>query len=280
MAKKYKFKIVVDSSSNLTKDYIKDEEVGFAIAPLTIRVDGKDYVDDGTIDPKDLLQAVHSYEGKSTTSCPSPAVYEEAYEDAENVIVVTISSKMSGSFNAAYVASIASEDTRVHVVDSKGTAGSLVLIVDKAYELIKAGKSMDEIEEEIEAYNNSRHLLFVLNSFENLIKAGRMNKVVAFVATTIGIKPICEAYEGEIKTAKKARTIKKAFITLKDMIAERVTDYSQRQCIIAYCEGDEESANFMKKLIEEAYNFKVVRTMPNTLLCSYYALEGSLTVAF
>lgn len=276
---KYKYKIVVDSSANLPSDYIQDEKVGFEVVPLVIRIDGKDYEDVPGKDPAEMLSAFHATKGKPTTSCPSPEAYLKSYQDAENVLAITISSRLSGSFNSAYVASIDAEGCRVHVIDSKATAGNMMLLVDKAYELIKQDLPMQEIEDRIDEYVNRLNLLFVLDSFEALMKAGRVNKAVAFVASTLGIKAVCEANQGEIKLSKQARNMKKALLTLLELIGTKVTDFASRTCVISYVEKNE-TVDKLESLIRERYPFKEIRLVRDGLLCSYYALEGGIIVSF
>lgn len=276
---KYKYKIVVDSSGNLLPEYIKDEKVGFAVVPLTIRIDGNDFVDSPDNDPDKMLQALSASKERPSTSCPSPMAFADAFSDAEFVVCITISSKMSGCFNSAFLGSAQDENVRVHVVDSQAVAGNMVLLVDKAYELMKQGLPFEQIEEKIDEYQKSLTLLFVLNDFGNLVRAGRMNKIVAFVAMQLAIKPICLASDGEIKIYQKQRTMRKATASLADEIKNFTSGYEQKTCIITYVD-DVQTAQKMKDLIAALYPFKEIRLMKSRLLCSFYALQGSLLVSF
>ena len=139
-----KFKIVADSSSDLRKNYIEDEEVGFEIVPLTINIDNESFIDDENLDISKMLLSIKESKEAAKTSCPSPFFFNKSYEGVEYVFVVTISSKLSGTYNSAYLGSIDS-NSKVHVIDSKGTSGMMVLLIDKLYELIKKGLSFDEI---------------------------------------------------------------------------------------------------------------------------------------
>ena len=276
----YKYKIVVDSSSNLKNDYIKEENIAFEVVPLTIHIQGKEYVDDENINVKEMLDHLNSTEEKSTTSCPSPYSFEESYKDAKIVIAITISSKLSGCYNSAYLG--AAQDgceSRVHVVDSKGTAGMMSLLVDKAYELCKQNLSFEEISEKIDDYQKSLNLLFVLNKFDNLVKNGRMSKVAAFIGKTIGSKRVCIADDGEIKVHSKLRTMKAALASLVENIGILCPSQEDRVCSIAYV-LDDNVAQALKKLIESKYHFKEVRLEESRGLCSFYALEGGIIVSF
>ena len=273
-----KYKIVVDSSSDLTKDYIKDDDVGFEVIPLSINVLDRVFVDDEDLNVNDMLNAMASTKEKSTSACPSPARFQESYKEAENVICITMTSKLSGTFNSAYLA--ASEMTNnVCVIDSKSTAGSMILLVDKAYELIKQGKDFKDIVNELNRYRDEVTLLFVLDKFDNLVKNGRMSKIAAMVATCLYIKPLYMASEGEIKVHEKPRTRRKSMERLVDNIANMSKKEKDRTCYISHCDCEEDALN-LKKMIEEKYNFKkiVIRKMRG--LTSFYALNNGLLVGF
>ena len=104
--KKCKYKIVVDSSSDLSKDYIKDSNIGFEVVPLTIRANCVDFVDNENLNVDEMLDAMHASKTKSTTSCPSSEYFKKSYEEAEYVICITISSKISGTPIEGYLKEI------------------------------------------------------------------------------------------------------------------------------------------------------------------------------
>ena len=211
-----KYKIIADSSSDLLDDYIIDDEIDFEVVPLTIHVDGKEFIDNKNLNVKEMLKAMHDFKGKSTSSCPSPLGFMDSYT-ADYNFVVTITSKLSGTYNCANLAATNIENKKTFVIDSKATSGTEVLIVDKLYELIKQGLSYETICSEIIKYRDSLELYFILNDFDNLVKNGRMSKIAASVAKIMAIKPICKAIEGEIKIHKKVRTRR---VAIKDMVEE------------------------------------------------------------
>ena len=272
-----KFKIVADSSCDLTKDYIQDEEVGFDIVPLSINIEKDSFLDDENLDIKDMLVRMKASSLPAKTACPAPGFFTETYKEADHVFVVTISSRLSGTFNSAYLGAVES-DNKVHVVDSKGTSGMMILLVDKLYSLIKEGKSFEEIKEEIEEYQKTLNLLFVLDKFDNLVKNGRMSKLTAIAATALFIKPLCIAIDGQIGIYEKPRTMKAALIRLVHNIGKKCNEFSNK-CIISHC-NNLENANLVKKMILEKYNFKEVVIIDMKGLCSFYALENGIIVSF
>ena len=273
-----KYKIVVDSSSDLTNDYIKDENIGFEVVPLTINVEGVSFIDDDKLNVDNMLCAMHASKMKSTSSCPSCGYFSKSYDEAEYTICITMTSKLSGTYNAAY---LGGQDCngKVHVVDSKATGGVMQLLVDKTYELMKQNLSFEEICEQIEEYKENLNLFFVLDKFENLVKNGRMSKIAAFVAQALYIKPLCVAREGIIEIYEKPRTMKGALNKLVDSIATKCTNTSDKKCIIGHCQN-EIDAKYLKQEIESKYQFKEVVINDMKGLCSFYALEKGIIVSF
>ncbi|MEG0034624.1 MAG: DegV family protein [Bacilli bacterium] len=274
-----KFKIVVDSSSNLLNSYIKDKEVGFEVVPLIININGKEFVDDDNIDTEAMLAEFHSTKEKATTSCPSPGRFMQAYEEADNIICVTITSHLSGTFNSAVLAGKDLAGKNVHVIDSMSVAGTMQLIVDKAYELIKEGYEYAQLVEALNKYRDSLNLLYVLDSFENLVRNGRMNKAVALIAKTLRIKPLCIAENGQIKIQQKIRTYDAA-IKRMNMVMKDLCDISKlTRAILTYVD-DKIKAVEIKELIEKTYpNIKVLVSKAKGLT-SFYALENGIMLGF
>lgn len=276
-----KYKIIADSSCDVDVNYLKDTGIGFSIAPLTINVNGKDFVDDEKLNIKEMLHSVDAFKGKSTSTCPSPTQFFDEMKEAEKYFIITISSKLSGSFNSANVAkSMLSNPADAFVIDSKTTSGTIVLIIDKLVELINNGRTYEEICKEIDEYVNTRlELYFVLDKFDNLSKNGRVSVTQAIIASALSIKPICVASEGEIKFAKKAIGIKWALKVLVKEMATKIKTIFTKNCVISHC-FNESIAESLKEEIAEKYDFKSVRTIPMRGLCSFYALEKGIIVSF
>ena len=276
-----KFKIVVDSSSNLLPDYLKDQkDIGFNVAPLTIRFNNQEYVDDEKLNVSEMLKKLGEFKGKSSSACPSPDDFLSCLTDAEYYFIFTISEKLSGSYNSALLAKkLFTNPDNVFVLDSKLVAGSIEQLVIKAVELINQGLTYEDIKIKLEEYRNSLNLLFVLNKFDNLVNNGRMNKVVAFIAQFANIKPLCCGEDGEIKIKEKIRTVNGALKRLVFNIGKMVKETKNRICIISYTEC-KEIALSLKEMIEDEYNFKEVKCVPNRGLCAFYSLEGGIICCF
>jgi len=277
-----KYKIVVDSSADLTKDYLnKEKEIGFGVIPLTIRVGDKEYVDDSSLDIATMLDDMKAFSGKSTSACPSPGSFLEEFDGEEFTICITITSKLSGTYNSACLAQKMAEEQgkKVYVIDSRGTSGMMALLVDKAVKLIKQNKSFEEVVSSLEAYNKGRNLLFVLQSFDNLIKNGRMKKLTALIASVLNIKPLCIASDGDIKIFEKIRSAKASLNRLTDVVGITNPNTEGETCIISHCYAEEE-AKFVEEKLKEKYSFKEIIVRKMRGLCSFYALKKGVIVCF
>ena len=203
-----KYKIICDSSANLLSEHYHSSNVSFDSVPLSIYIDGKEYVDDENCDIEQMIHDMNNPSSKLSSSCPSPNEYLKHLEGADKFIIITISSRLSGSYNSAYIArNMYKNPDDVLVIDSKLVAGAMELIADEAFNLIEQGLDFEKIKEKLTKYRDERNLLFVLDKFDNLIKQGRVNKVVGFLATKFNIKPLCYGEEGVIKIKEKVRTI-------------------------------------------------------------------------
>lgn len=275
-----KFKIIVDSSSNLINSYYQNnKDVAFKVVPLTIRIGNEEFIDSDELDVNRMLDVLRINDG-GQSSCPSPNDYLKELDEADYSFIITITSKLSGSFNSACLArTMCKNPEHVFVIDSKGTAGSIVLIAEKLFELISQNKEFPVITNEITEFRNNVNLLFALDRFDNLVRNGRMSKLTAFIAEKIAIKPLCYADDGEIKIKEKIRTFRGVIKRMVHYIGKMCEDTTNKICIIAHTKN-ESAALELKKDIEENYHFKEVRIMENRGLCAFYALEGGLIVTF
>lgn len=273
------FKIIVDSSSDLKSNYLNHDDIDFSVIPLSINIGDKIFLDDDDVDSNEVLDVMNSYDGKSTTSCPAPGVYLKELSGAKNYFIITISSKLSGSFNSACIAKEMCDNKNVHVIDSKLVSGAMILLVDELVRLIDCNLEFDEIVKTIENYNSERHLMFTLCKYDNLVKAGRMSRVMSVIASTLRIVPVCEGIDGEIHIREKTITQKSAYRKIAEAIKSKFDDLKHKICIISHCQNVD-GANYMKSLLLEKCNFKEIRIIPVKALCAFYALKGGIIISY
>ena len=177
-------KIVADSSA----DTLTLDGVDFASAPLTILTDEKEYVDNAVLDVAGMTEDLLKYHGRSSTACPCVGDWWAAFGDAEEIFCVTITSNLSGSFNAAKIAAQEYEENhpgrRVFVLDSLSTGPEMRLLLERLREDVAAEMAFEAICEDVTAYSAKTGLLFVLESMKNLANNGRVSKLAATAAGT------------------------------------------------------------------------------------------------
>lgn len=272
-----KRKIVADSSSNI---YTLDG-VDYTSAALVISTDEKEYRDDINLDVRQMVDDLKAYKGRSGTACPGVGEWIEAFGDADEVFCSTITSNLSGSYNAAITAKAQYEEEhpgrKVFVLDSYSTGPEMKLHIDKMKELILAGVDYDTACRELTEYTKSTSLQFCLESLHNLANNGRVNPAVAAISGMLGIRIIGDATGGVLNPTDKIRGERKATACLVKNI--KAAGYKGRKMYIDHC-FNEKSATALKGALLEEFPNAEIYVEPTYGLCSFYAEEGGLIIAF
>lgn len=272
-----KIKIVADSSSDL----YELEGIDYASVPLKIVTDNKEYVDDRNLDIPEMIQELKVYRGKSGTACPGQGEWLEAFGDADWVFGITISSKLSGSYNSARLAGEEymeeHPDRKVYIMDSLSTGPEMILIIRKMKELIESGMTFEEICEVLEEYKKHTGLVFCLESLNNLANNGRVNHAVAKVAGVLGIRLVGIADEGNLNLREKCRGEKSALNGIMKEIKE--LGYCGKKILIHHA-LNESMALKLKTMVEGEYPNASIEVGKDGGLCSFYAEKGGLIIGF
>ena len=222
------YKIIVDSCGELFDDMKADGR--FQSVLLELEVDGYHVVDDESFDQLEFIRRVKESRHSPKSSCPSPQRYVEAYlGEAEHVYVVTLSGKLSGSYNSAVLGSnLLNEEKpgrQIHVFNSRSASVGQTLIAMKIQECEEAGYSFDKVIETVDAYIAGQHTFFVLDNLETLRKNGRLSKAKALVASALKIKPVMGSTdEGSICQLDQARGMNKALVKMAEQIVAKTQD--------------------------------------------------------
>lgn len=269
-------KFIADSCS----DMIEIEGVEFASVPLVISTDEKDYVDDAGLNMKEMLDDLASYKGKSCTACPSVESWLQAFEGADRIYVVAMTSTLSGTYNSALVAKEMYEqshpETKIHVFDTLSAGPENRLLIEKLISLEKEGKTFEEIVEDGENYLKRTRLFFALKSLHNLVQNGRVSKVVAAAAGAFGISVFGTAStEGTLESTAKYRGDKKVVTGFVDAMEK--AGFQNGKVRISYVEN-EELAKKVGNAVEERFPEAEILIYPARGLCSYYAERGGVLV--
>lgn len=198
-----KTRIIVDS----TMDHLPEIKERLNIVPLTVRFGDKEYVDGVTIDHKTFYEKLIESDVLPTTSQATPFAFvkefEKVKEAGESAVVITISSKLSGTYQSAVIAS--KDYDNIFVIDSgTGAIGSGIL-AELALKYADAGLSSNEIAKNLERDKEKIIIVALVDTLEYLKKGGRIPKAVAFAGAVLNIKPVLSVINGEISLLGKAR---------------------------------------------------------------------------
>lgn len=271
-------RIVSDSSS----DMLELADVDYRTVPLKVMFGSNEYVDELGTDAAQMTLDLQEHDGPSTTSCPNAQEWADAFEGADGVFAVTISSSLSASYSTAEMAVSsyleANPDARAHIFDSRATGPVLRLIIEKLREGILAGKTFNEIQAETMEYQKGIRILYSLESLGNLARNGRVNAHVARIAEALNIRVIGHASElGTVELLHKCRGESRALkLIVREMAESGCTGGTVH---IDHCLNPNAAAK-LKALMEKQFPGIDVHVHECGVLCSYYADKGGLIIGY
>jgi len=275
------YKIIVDSCGEIPK--LQKESQRFETVSLTLMIGDYQVIDDDTFDQADFIRRVKDYEGCPKSACPSPECYMQAMEgDYDCIFVVTLSEKLSGSYNSAMLGkSLIQEkepNKKIHVFNSRSASIGQTQIALKVQELAEEDVPFEEIVKQGEAFLEEMDTYFVLETLDTLRKNGRLSNIQAVLANVLSIKPIMGATdEGNICKLDQARGINKALIKMAEIITQKVKNPEQKRLMISHC-NCKERAEYVKKLITEQIKVKETIILDTRGVSTMYANDGGVIV--
>ena len=273
--------LVSDSSCDLISGELNSPYARLTVAPMCLHVGGQDYLDTPELDIPALLSKLAHH--RSSSACPSPAAYAEAFEQGEETVCVTISSQLSGSYNAAMAARdlVLAEhpEKKIFVLDSLATSGVMILLLRKAAELAQQDLPFEELCEKLLEYRSSTKICFTLEHFDNLVKNGRMPPLAGTLLQTLGIRIIADATpQGTIHIAKKARGEAHTARAIAQLMND-AKDCTDSHVIITHCQNPE-GAERLRNALLDRLPVKTVEVLPCRGLTSFYAMDKGLIISY
>lgn len=277
--------IVSDSSCDLRTSSFQSDRVLFHSVPLRIQVGDREFVDNDDLVVPEMLEAMAAEKSASSSACPSPADFARAFEAGDCTVCFTISSNLSGTYNAAVMARdlVLEEhpEKRICVIDSRATAGAMVLLIRRAQALMEADEDGDfeGICAQLRVYQAALRTCFTLENFDNLIKNGRMRPLVGTLLHTLGIHVIADATpQGTIHVADKARGEAKTYRAITALMrASKECDGAE--VVISHCENLEGAMKLKQQILADL-PVKQVDIISCRGLTSFYAMEKGLILGY
>jgi DegV family protein with EDD domain len=271
--------LVTDSSADLPKELL--EEYNIHVVPLTITIDGKDYLEGIDLTPEEFHAKLNNARELPKTSQPSPGAFADLFKTLGNkgpILCLTISSGLSGTYQSACIArEISGEDVTVFDTLAGSLAHGLQLIA--ARKLADEGLSIDKIVEFLIEYSKHSNILVLLDTLENIVKGGRLSKLQGSIAKVLDIKVILHNVEGKVEILEKVRGKKRFLKRAIEIIGERKSDFSDTVFGITHIDNLQD-AEFLRDEIIKKYKPKdvIINYMGATM--GTYAGKGGMIVSF
>ena len=273
-------KIITDSSANLLDDNCSGTP--HVTVPLTIQVGDQAFKDDKSIDKIEFLTALKNTHVKTTTSCPNVHEWLQAFEGGDEIFVFTITSALSGSYNAArQAANQYHEDhpeAKILVFDTRSAGPQVKMLAQQTGELVEEGFSFKEIVKKIEDYQQHLNLIFALKDLTNLANNGRVPTAVAKIAGLLKLNIIGEANnKGEFELIAKARGDKRCYKKILEEMIKKGYDGGRVQID----QNDNAAgAAAIKNVILDKFPAAKIEIGECRALCAFYAETGGIMIGY
>ncbi len=236
--------IITDSTAYLDSEFISKHDIG--IVPLSYTFEGKNYCEGVTETFDEFFNRFEKSKDFPVTSQPSTGdflkVYNEWLEKYDELLVITISSQISGTYSNAVLASEMIEDSKITIVDSLNTASNLRFMIERALELLEE-KSVKEVVEILEKERDNYEVFLIVDNLEYLKRGGRISSFASSIGNFLQLKPIIGLIDGKLELVEKIRGTKKAIERVIEMIPENTNRIS-----ICHISNDEVANQLIESL--------------------------------
>lgn len=275
------YKIIGDSCTDITEKMKQDGMI--SLVPLTLTIDGEDFVDDETFDQKLFIEKMKASPECPKSACPSPERYMQEFNPQDECYVVTLSSHLSGSYNSALAAKEMyleeHPEAKIEIVDSRSASCGQMLIALKLKELKEKGFGFSEVIKSVTEFRDTMETKFVLESLENLRKNGRLGRVTYAICNVLNIRPVMGADNGEIIKIDQARGQNKALMRMIEHMEKDVRNAKDKIIGIAHC-NNRERAELVKQEILKRIPFKECIIVNTAGVSTLYANDGGIIVSY
>jgi len=275
------YKIIGDSCTDITEEMRQEGLV--SLVPLTLTIEGEEFVDDETFDQKQFIEKMKKSQECPKSACPSPERYMKEFEGEEECYVVTLSSRLSGSYNSAVLAKNMyleeHPEANIEIVDSRSASCGQALLAMKIREMKEKGMHFEEVKKKITEFRENMETRFVLESLDNLRKNGRLSRMTFTICNVLNIRPVMRADDGEIVKVDQVRGHNKALLRMVEHIAADAKSALKETVVIAHC-NNRERAELVKKEILKRVPFKKSFIVEMAGVATLYANDGGIIVSY
>lgn len=273
-------KLVTDSSCDLPQELI--EKYNISVVPLNVFFGDESYIDNE--DNSRFYEKMKVSKDLPKTASPSPQKFMNEFVcEEKEILVITLSSGLSSTYNSALMGkNMYLEDNKektIKIIDSKNGSMGEGLIVLKAAMLIKEGRNLDYILNEVNKDINSTFTYVALNTIENAVKAGRISSIKGRIAEVLNLKVIVHVEDGLVKVFDKARGERKCLSKLVEIIEDTGVNPSEKILAIAHGDALDRALN-LREMIADRYDFKEIIISQIGATIGTYASNGAVLISF
>jgi DegV family protein with EDD domain len=226
-------KIVTDSTAYLSESIVQQNDL--RVVPLCVHFGDKAYKEGVQLSNDEFYALLKEAPVLPTTSQPSAGEFHEVFteliEAGHEIIALTISSRLSGTWNSAMAAREMMPDAKISIVDSLSTSVGLQLMLEAAVKARNEGAGREEIVQVVEDIKKKLHVFFVVDTLEYLAKGGRIGNAKAFLGTLLKVKPILFLKDGAIEPLEQVRSKRKAQARIVDLVEECMGGRGTGACV-------------------------------------------------
>jgi DegV family protein with EDD domain len=219
-------KIVTDSTAYLPEAIVRENDI--RVVPLYVHFGQEAFKEGVELSNEAFYARLKEAPALPTTSQPSAGefhlVFKELLEAGHEIVTLTISCKLSGTWNSAMAAKEMLPDANVSIIDTLSTSVGLHLMVDTAIRAIAAGATRQEVVDQIEEIKNKICLFLVVDTLEYLAKGGRIGNAKAFMGTLLKVKPILALQDGVLEPVEQVRSKRKALTRMLELVEAHLGD--------------------------------------------------------
>ncbi len=242
--------MVTDSTSDI--EPARARELGIGVVPLFVIFGDTSYRDYVDLSRRQFYEKLASEPVLPTTSQPTAQMFEDAFrphvEAGDAIVCIVISSKLSGTINAARTAALHFPGAPISIVDSESVAGGLGMQVLHACALANAGASMQTILAALEREKRTQHLYACIPDLSHVVRTGRIGKAKAVLGTLMKIVPVISLRDGEVVAEAQVRTMSRAQQTMIDLALRNITDASKARFLVMHTNASDLAKHILERL--------------------------------
>ncbi|MBF4694146.1 DegV family protein [Fusibacter ferrireducens] len=273
--------LVTDSTCDLTPKELADQ--GILFASLKVLFKDAEYIDKINLDTATFYEKMRNSPELPTTSQVNPNEFYDIFsaeiEKGNAVLGIFISSELSGTYNSAKIAKEMIGSDQIYLVDSRTTSFSLALILLKANQWIKEGKSIDRIQRDLNVLVEKAQLYGMLDSLDNLKKGGRLSSGTAMIGKMLNLKPIIEVKNGVVEMANKVRGTRKGMSWMIEQLKNEYPEGIIDTLALAHA-NDLKKLEELKALINASFDVHNIYEVEIGSVVGTHTGEGVVGVAY